>query len=432
MPTPTKRTNSKGFKKETSTKILNVDLRNCEASPELEREDYGDLSEMTNSINKNGIIQVLWGKRDRANPKRFIIWDGGRRIKASQPLIKKGKLITADIRLIPPGMSMEQMYALQIVLNRGKRYEDFENAKVVKKLIEVYGRKPIEIQKEYKWTPQYVESLLIFNKATNGIQKLVRQGRLSLTFLMELYKKNGCDFANVETIIKLADPLPKKSELKTLSEKKSDNTIPFPPEPPIAENENTEDEDLDEDEVEEQHELFEKAAITVITEQIASEEFLEKKLMTITTRESYQLIEQLIKAKVIAPFDETNKYGERGEYEVLFRNLDDWEKANLLPEQRSTNEFPEAPVAWSAPKDNEPQRKPKREKSTRITQKHVDQALKKVNSFSELWKFMEDNKQLQHEMTVTGQALWTFAEGLRENHFTAEHFPNLFYGEKSA
>lgn len=430
MPTPTKHFDKKGFKKATSTKVWNVDVRNCVKAPELEREVYDDLPGLTKSIDQHGIIQVLWGKRDPKNPEKFIIYDGGSRIDACQPLIKAGKKITACVRVVPANMTMAEIYSLQITLNRGKRYEDFENAKVLKKLMEVYGKSLLQIQKDYNWTPQYVKSLDLFNKATGPIQQLVRKGNLSLTYLMELYAEHK-DFKKVEEILNLAKVVLKKRNPHANIDEGQDASIQSPTpddQRDTAEVAGETDEDDIDDDKEGYDVLFYDCARYCVETQNGSTSQLQRQFK-IGYNRAGRIVSQLETKKVLGEFKGAK------DREVLIKTIEEFELKFLPPGDRSTKQISEPPALWTPPVEpkNPQPKKPAREKSSRITSKHVDEALKKVNSFSELWKFMEENKDesMQKELTPAGLALWTFAEGLRENKFTAADFPKMFYGEKA-
>lgn len=440
-----KKQNREGVKMETSTKIWNVDMRNCFPNPNQKREDYGTESEqawLTNSIDQYGVVQVCWGYRSKENREHFILIEGNRRLHSAQPLIKAGKLITCDIRIVPQHYTKADILKLQVTLNSGKRYKAYENAKVVLSLVEENGYTMQQIREEFNWTPQYTESMFVYNNASSKVQNYVKSGRLSMHYLWELWKENKKDYVLLEaTLEKVVSKMDEEKRIKEAQKKnKKGMEMEFPeetvtPAPPANDEqedaEDSNDDSADPIDLEEPwDELIDQAAKLVIEENNGTASLIQRKL-NLGYNRAGKIIDQLEQLGVVGPFQGAKARA------VLYPDYATYEKNRIPPADRQHTELNELTPKFTPPhtegKSHFEGARKKREPSDKITKKKVDAASNKVNSFTALWKFMEENdsEQMKQHLTDDGHRLWQFAEDLRENRITPEMLPKIFFGEQA-
>lgn len=432
-----KSVDQKGFKMETSTKIWNVDMRNCFPNPNQKREEYGTESErtwLTNSIDQYGVVQVCWGYRSKENKEHFILIEGNRRLDAAQPLIAAGKLITCDIRIVPQHYTKADIMKLQITLNSGKRYKAYENAKVVLSLVEENGYTQKQVREEFNWTPQYTESIFVYNNCNSEIQAFVKSGRIAMHYLWELWKDSKKDYVVLtETVKKVAAKIDEDKRIADAKKKnKKTMAIEFPPEekgsetqPGVMEISSDGPEMIEEEE--KWDDLIDQAAKVVIEEKAGTTSILQRKLQ-IGYNRAGRIIDQLEQLGVIGPF-QGNK-----DRAILYMDYATYEKNRIPPADREGTKHQELPASFSAPHTEKPATKPKRDPSNKITKKKVDAVQKKINSFTELWKFMEENdsEQMKQHLTEEGHRTWQLLEDLRENRIKPEMLPKIFFGEQAS
>lgn len=109
---------------ETQQKHYEVDVRNIkplERAGGNIRTDYGDISELSESIAQNGIVVPLRAYRSEEDPEQWVAIDGHRRLKAAMQLVEKGETVRAKIISVDRRkLSDEQLIYEMVITNEGK------------------------------------------------------------------------------------------------------------------------------------------------------------------------------------------------------------------------------------------------------------------------------------------------------------------------
>lgn len=190
--------------KETQQKHYDVDVRNIQPLNKGGgniRVDYGDLDELAQSIEENGIKVPMRAYRDKQNEGKWIAIDGHRRLAASMKLYKekgiviRAKVIAVDYRTL----SEEQLIYDMFVTNMGKQLNILEQAEGVRRLIN-HGIPKLEIARKIGNTKRYINNLELLSLAPKKIRDMIASNKISATLVISTLK-NTEDFNEAIQII---------------------------------------------------------------------------------------------------------------------------------------------------------------------------------------------------------------------------------------
>ncbi|MGL5074881.1 MAG: ParB/RepB/Spo0J family partition protein, partial [Waterburya sp.] len=133
------------------------------------RYDYGDIKELASSIAENGIKVPLRGYKEG---DLFYITSGHRRYKAMQLLDKKG-YTELNAPFIPEarGYGEEQRTVDLILTNDGKKLTMLEEAEVVHRLMNNFGKKMKEVAKQIGKSVAHVDNCLLLLSAPDDLKE---------------------------------------------------------------------------------------------------------------------------------------------------------------------------------------------------------------------------------------------------------------------
>ena len=163
------------------------------------RQDYGDIKELADSIEANGVRVPIRGyKKDGV----YWITDGHRRYKAVQLLAKKG--IEVRIPFLADGResSQEQRVIDMIICNEGKKLNPVEIADAVNRLIN-FGFTESEIHTKTGFSKVYISNLKLLNSAPKKIKNLIADNVIKSTLAMKILREEK-DFAKAMEVIESA------------------------------------------------------------------------------------------------------------------------------------------------------------------------------------------------------------------------------------
>lgn len=151
------------------------------------RYDYGDIEELANSIEQNGVKVPLRGYKEG---ETFYITDGHRRYKALQLLNKKGLEISAPFVSEVKGYNDEQRTLDLVITNDGKRLTLLEEAEVYGRLLN-YGWGVAEIAKKVGKSITHISNCTLLLEASTLLKKQIREDKVSASTVIEMLKKDG-------------------------------------------------------------------------------------------------------------------------------------------------------------------------------------------------------------------------------------------------
>lgn len=176
--------------KEKRTDLYHVTLENVVVVDGFNiRKDYGDISALAESIEKNGILKPLDAyKKDG----KYYLVDGHRRIEAVKKLAEKGINILIPIRPESKGISEEQRIINMVVANDSKPLNYVEMAEVVVRL-QNYGWSDKEICDKLCWSQPQISFLRTLNTASHTVKDYVSNGYISAAEAVNLVRNNPED-----------------------------------------------------------------------------------------------------------------------------------------------------------------------------------------------------------------------------------------------
>ena len=199
------------------------------------REDYGDLSELVESIlNDSNRIPPVRGfvhqfkNEEGADDVGYVITEGHRRMQAgliAQEKIdsgkvegkKKGDKIVIPFYPEPRGYTDLQRLDDMFLMNQGKDLNMMEQANGIKKYIEEHGLAPKEIAKRLHKSITYVSNCLLLIEAPESLRDQISDGIIKPSTVVELMKKMPFDeVATIvtDTIERMSKKANKKSQLE--------------------------------------------------------------------------------------------------------------------------------------------------------------------------------------------------------------------------
>lgn len=157
-----------------------------------DREDYGDVRELAESLYHSGPKVPLKGYKDG---DQYVVIVGHRRFRAAE-LIKKEykKNIIFPMQMYPPGVQKKDMLLDTLLTNSGKDLTPLEKASTVSKLVEERVSTK-EIAKSLGGVSEvYVKNLARLWTVPDEIKKMIRNNTVSATLVMGYLKAKNINF----------------------------------------------------------------------------------------------------------------------------------------------------------------------------------------------------------------------------------------------
>lgn len=194
-------------------KITEIELSKIKPDPNQPRKEFGNLSKLSASIMKHGLIQPI--EVLKINDEEFQIVDGERRFRACKLIPKKDKIKC----IVVEEQEIKDKFLRQLVTDFHKKHiNPIEQLNAIKKL-EEQGYRPNSIKKflDISNTKYYkIKRLDIYNKNT---KEKIKSGELPLKIvnnlsnikinpkkedeiINELIKKNSEDINKIDKIVK--------------------------------------------------------------------------------------------------------------------------------------------------------------------------------------------------------------------------------------
>lgn len=181
------------------------------------RQDYGDLEELANSIEQNGVRVPIRGyKKGGIN----IITDGHRRFKACQLLKERG--VDVRVPFLADGReSNEETRVLDMLIcNEGKKLNPVEQSEAIKRLVN-YGYSEDEIAKKTGFSKTYIANLILLNSAPKKFKDLIASDVVRSTQAMKIWRE-AKDF---DEAIKIIEGAVSYSEQNNSKKKVTDSVV---------------------------------------------------------------------------------------------------------------------------------------------------------------------------------------------------------------
>lgn len=162
-----------------------------------DREDYGDMDELTESIYNVGPKVPLKGYK---KGEKYVVIVGHRRFRAAERIMDKhGKDVLFKFEVYSPGTSKTDMLLDTLLTNSGKDLTPLEKASTVHKLLE--EKMPVkDVAGALGGVSQvYIKNLQRLWNIPDAAKKLIRDNIVSATTVMGFLKSKG---ANMEEWIK--------------------------------------------------------------------------------------------------------------------------------------------------------------------------------------------------------------------------------------
>lgn len=153
------------------------------------RENFGDIPGLAAMIKAAGIKNALWCYKKGEN---YVVKRGHRRTMALRILEKEGKVIMVPILLLPKGYGAEEAILDLIVENESLPFTPWEQAKTLRDLRN-FGWSPKDMAERSGKTAVYVRRLLSLADAPQKLINLVREGRVTATFAMDMIAEERVD-----------------------------------------------------------------------------------------------------------------------------------------------------------------------------------------------------------------------------------------------
>lgn len=189
---------------ETSTKKMYViDVTKIEFTKRAGgnvRKDFGDLSELENSILANGILQPITAYRNKEKAGYWFATDGERRLTAAKNLIEQGKSKKITCVVCPideKATSDEEILYTMFNKNSGKELNRLETAELVKRLIDK-GQKPNDIAKKIGKSLTFIYQMQHISGYDNKLKQMILNKEVSYTTCEEILKSNDGDVKAME------------------------------------------------------------------------------------------------------------------------------------------------------------------------------------------------------------------------------------------
>ncbi len=197
----------KGAKKETAKKerpkrsgeVFMIEFEKIGIKPNFnERIDYGDIEELAQSIQENGVRIPLRGHYDKLEEK-WLITSGHRRIKAIQLLHEREIYILVPI-ISDARETDEQRVLGMITDNSGKKFNPVEEAAVIYRLANDHNFTEEQIRDKTGFTKVYICNLKLLHNAPKKLKDLIINNVVSATLAMKVLREEK-DYERAQEII---------------------------------------------------------------------------------------------------------------------------------------------------------------------------------------------------------------------------------------
>lgn len=161
-----------------------------------ERENWGDLKGLAQSILAQGVQQALIVNK---KGDTYSVKSGNRRRRACKILEEMGHVIMVPVILERRGISPERRVLHQVIDNGGLSFTVWEQAKIAKRM-DNFSWSPEQTAQEWGVSATYVRRLLTLVEAPQRLINLVRGGTVTGTFAMDMIAQG-----RVEELIQKAE-----------------------------------------------------------------------------------------------------------------------------------------------------------------------------------------------------------------------------------
>lgn len=176
------------IRKTKNKDILLVDPRNVKINPSNVRTEYGDITELAESIVEIGLQQPLKAKRIRGT-EEFILVDGHRRHTAIMHAIES---LGADIPYVEvqvfTGNSEDEILTMLVTGSGQKPLTDVEMAEGVKRLIAA-NYTAGQIAKKIAKSPQYVVNMAALANVPKAVKDKISEGLISGNTVVQIVRE---------------------------------------------------------------------------------------------------------------------------------------------------------------------------------------------------------------------------------------------------
>lgn len=149
------------------------------------RKDMGDIEELANSIQENGVRVPLRGYKEKGKDE-YIVVDGHRRYEACKLVVERtGEMIKIPMVLEPQKYSDELRILDMFITNDGKQLTVLEKAEGVGRMIN-FGWKPADIARKIGKSASYISRLQSLLVAPKKLVSLVEGGRMKASLAMDM------------------------------------------------------------------------------------------------------------------------------------------------------------------------------------------------------------------------------------------------------
>lgn len=154
------------------------------------REDYGDVTELKNSIIANGLRNPL---KCFVKDGKVILREGFRRMRAVNLALKEGHRIErVPVIMDEKALTQEERTLEFLINNDGKPFTMLEQAQVIKQLLK-FGWKVVEVVKRTGKARGYIENLIDLGNLPLMVENLIRDGKISAHAVLQIIAANKGD-----------------------------------------------------------------------------------------------------------------------------------------------------------------------------------------------------------------------------------------------
>jgi hypothetical protein len=167
------------------------------------RIDYGDLTELKDSIKVHGIIEVLYGYV--GDDGKFHLDDGHRRLRAVRELKAEGfkdrEKLMLPIRPSKRRAAEWERTVAMLLHGSGKPLDMYEQALAMKRLVDDYQFDKARIVEVAGYTIAHVDRCLQLADCAPDLQEAIRRGEISATLASDIVREfPGINAAQVDIL----------------------------------------------------------------------------------------------------------------------------------------------------------------------------------------------------------------------------------------
>jgi ParB/RepB/Spo0J family partition protein len=163
--------------------------------------DEADIKELAEDMKLNGQLQPITVTKVQGKDE-YLITNGERRYRAGL-LIAKGNPHFTLKALKGPADKVDRL-VYQYISNTGRAFTDYENATLVSKLL-AEGLDIKEVATRLRLSPQNVYNYTTLLKAPEQARELVRDNKVSATFLIDQVRTHTTEVINDKKVEKVVD-----------------------------------------------------------------------------------------------------------------------------------------------------------------------------------------------------------------------------------